>query len=165
MKKTINPSLLIYLHNQDNLIGDAIKPVSKIKTNSLPAEIANEISEEQLEAWKCKARTTYKTQFVYEFTDYPYRVLNELGMKAYGFIKHHKLKFHTDEFTLSIEDIMTELSIKKTAAYNVIKHLLDVKIIFKTDYKDVFYINVLIVFKGNIKRLLDIKLNNDKLIR
>jgi len=162
--KDLNPSLQIYIQNRAELLKDTIKPVQRVEDFTVLCGGDNSpITGDVIELWKCSVKSRSKVQFVYEYTDYPYRVLTDISaLKLYGYIKHHKLTFHNDEFRITAEEVIEYCAIKRTAYYTALQSLLKHNIIFKTTHKGVYYINVMMFFKGDINKLINKRINIEK---
>lgn len=144
---------------------------SEIKTNIKPLVGLGNVSKEELshidkdihnvEKWLCEVNNRVTNSFVCEFNNYAAKVLNSVNsFKLYGYIKHHKLIMNSDKFNITSQEIADELDINLRAAQRALKELKQSEIIYKTDYKDTYYINVLVVFKGNLAKFIKNKKNN-----
>jgi hypothetical protein len=160
VKYTVNPSIAAILKYYSKIFKVDIDP--RIFANIDKRQILTDSDEHLLDILESHTdivvsakRMKLKRDFILELTDYPYRELSYQALQVYGFIKHRKIEFNTDRIMLKAEDIQEYLGHKTTkSAYKILKELCMKQIIYNSDINGVYFINLVIVFKGSLTKIL-----------
>lgn len=121
----------------------------------------NEVDENKLEKWLVVIDSKVTNSFICEFSDYAAtRLTSVAAFQLYNYIKHHRLVMNSDTFNFRPANFIEYAAVSKRTVYNALNELLENEIIYKTEYKDTYFINVLVCFKGSIMRFLKSKKSN-----